>query len=242
MQDHQYIGTSDSLARLLWISLVVHVLVFSFFGLKLRFSNNDEALIYQSAVKVDLVGLPAKDTEEPVQPSPPAIPQEITANREAATKKNPVVPKEEAIDLKKKQSSAIDRLKALQAIENLKQAEASQSKSQRPIKGNVISAGSAIRGLARGEYDSYISKIDAHIKNNWLLPEWLRNAGLRARALVRFDTQGVILEKKLILSSGNPAYDEAVIRAVEQSSPFPAPPDKFKEVVGGDGIIFQFPD
>lgn len=233
-------NSDKELQRLVVVSLVLHVLVLSGFAINVRFRQS-ESLLFQSAVRVDMVGLPDKIEPESAPP-PQALPQPQT-KAETVTpvpSQTTKAPSEQAIDLKKKQSSALERLKALQAIESLKQSEA--AKASRPIKGNVLSAGSAIQGLARGEYNAYISQIDSHIKSNWILPEWMQSAGLRARILVKFDERGLVTDRKLVLSSGQAAYDEAAMEAVVRSSPFPAPPEKFREIVSVDGITFQFPD
>jgi colicin import membrane protein len=237
----QYFEADASLKKMFLISFAAHFLIALFFIIKFNFSSN-ETLIFQSAVRVDMVGLPQKNMPEEVQETPAPSPEPV---KPAPAVETPPKQKsrDQAIDFKKKQNSAIDKLKALEAIENLKKAEEAKTQKHSPaIKGNVISPGTAIKGLARGEYDSYIGKIDSHIKKNWLLPEWLARAGLRARVLVKFDEKGFISERKILLSSGNPAYDEAALRAVETSSPFPAPPEKFVRIVAVDGIIFQFPD
>lgn len=236
-----YIESDQTLKKMIAISAAIHFVVFLFFVIKPRFQTN-EALIYQSAVRVDMVGLPAKNVPEELSESVSKDPSTVPSPTKEITTKSPA-PKEQAIDLKKKQSSAIEKLKALQAIEDLKKTVQEKSqKASAPIKGNVLSPGTSIRGLARGEYDSYIGSIDSHIKQNWLLPEWLAKAGHRARILVKFDERGTVLERKMVLSSGHAAYDEAAMKAVELASPFPAPPEKFVRIMAEDGIIFQFPD
>lgn len=238
----QHLESDNTLKKMIAVSAIFHLIVLCLFVVRLRYVSN-ETLIFQSAVRVDLVGLPAKNIPEQVTETPESSEPTETVEpiREKASPAK-AQPKEAAVDLKKKQSTAIEKLKALQAIEDLKRVEETKRPNAPPIKGNVISPGSAIKGLARGEYDAYIGKIDSHIKQSWLLPEWLAKAGHRTRILVKFDERGVVLERKIILTSGNSTYDEAAMKAVDAASPFPAPPDRFVKIVAIDGIIFQFPD
>src|SRR5690606_37374213 len=120
-------------------------------------------------------------------------------------------PEPQKIEIKKKQSKALDQIKALQAIEDEVKKNKESEKKQQPIKGNVLAAGTALRGLNKLDYDTYIGDIDQQIKANWVLPEWLANANLRARVLVKIDDRGYVIRKDMILSSNNPTYDSLVL-------------------------------
>jgi colicin import membrane protein len=198
---------------------------------------------------VDLVGLPDKQNPEetiikPKVETPPRKQQQEQKQAETAklqttaktsVTKAPDVKKE----LAKEQSSAINRLKALSAIEKLKQEE--QTPSQQ-IKGNVISPGTALRGLNKLQFDEYISSIDLHVKSNWALPEWMLHHQFRAEVLVRIDSNGNLIERKFLKKSGNGDFDQRVWSAIEKSLPFPAPPSQFVDLVGVQGITFAFPE
>lgn len=231
----------DSLKRWIAISLLAHIVVFIFFVVRIAFFPS-ESINYQTSVRVDIVGLPEKRTETDVAPAPTVEKEVQVSQQEKVVEKVKEKKKPEAIDLKKKQSKALERLKALQELEEDVARSKAQQKKSGPIKGNALAAGTSIRGLNKLEYDTYIGDIDVHIKNNWILPEWLAKAGLRARVLVRIDENGHIAEKRLIQSSNNTQYDAAALDAVARASPFPPPPEKFINIVGIDGIIFQFPD
>ena len=229
------------LPKMVIASISLHVTIVCLFTIKILFFPN-EAINYQAAVRVDLVSLPDKQLDVP-----PA--NETSAPKPEVAK--PIEPKPEPksekkdltkIDLKKKQSKALEQLKALQSLEDEIKKSNENEKKTRPIKGNVLAAGSSVKGLNKLDYDAYIGDIDKQIKANWILPEWLANAGLRARVLVKIDEHGYVVKKDLILSSKNPTYDTLVMEAIDRSSPFPAPPGKLVNLVGIDGIIFQFPD
>lgn len=232
---------------MLAISILFHVSIVLFFTAKVALFPS-EPIVFQSAIKVDLVALPDKAPESVVEPKPtpkPAEPKPAVEVKPVAEKPKPTPkPIDSKIDLtKQKQSKALEQLKALKAVEEeMKKAKEEANRKAQPIKGNVLAAGTSPRGIHKLEYDNYIGEIDNHVKQNWALPEWLAKAGLRARVRVRINEQGYIEDKRLVMSSGNNEYDALAIQAVERSSPFPAPPEKFVNLVGIDGIIFQFPD
>ena len=71
----------------------------------------------------------------------------------------------------------------------------------------------------------YRDRISAKVRGNTRLPDNLAgNPEVRIR--VRLLPTGEVQSVQLTRSSGNPAYDDAVLRAIEKSSPLPLPADR----------------
>ncbi|MBT9567137.1 MAG: cell envelope integrity protein TolA [Thiobacillus sp.] len=68
-------------------------------------------------------------------------------------------------------------------------------------------------------------KISAKVRSNTRLPGTLKG-NPEVRCLVRLLPTGEVQSVKVTQSSGNPAYDEAVVEAIEKSSPLPLPADR----------------
>ncbi len=222
-------------------SLLFHVVVVAAFTVKFIFFP-DVPLSLESAIRVDIVGLPDKMQEIPApQIAPPITPPKETAP--PVTEKMPDKPKQDdAINLNKtksKQNEALDKLKKLSAIEQIKKSLESESKPAQ-IKGNVISAGTSLTGVNKLQHDQYQSLLNDHVKQHWAAPEWLSNKKLKARALVKFDQSGILIEKKIIISSGNSEFDALALTALEKSTPLPAPPEKFLDIVRYNGVVVEF--
>jgi len=83
------------------------------------------------------------------------------------------------------------------------------------------------------EFLSYRQRIFALIKRNWA--NAVRSAGLVAAVRFEIAPDGEVSGVQLVRSSGDKAYDQSVVRAVQRSSPLPPPPeryrDEFREVV-----------
>jgi len=71
------------------------------------------------------------------------------------------------------------------------------------------------------EQNDYIARITAKVRGNWILPAMEGNP--EAVFLVTQLPTGEVLDVKLTRSSGLPAYDAAVERAILKSSPLPLP-------------------
>jgi colicin import membrane protein len=70
--------------------------------------------------------------------------------------------------------------------------------------------------------DEYINRIRIKVKQNWILPQDLQGNPEAIFDVIQLPT-GEVLSVRLAKSSGNPAYDAAVERAILKSSPLPLP-------------------
>lgn len=270
----------EQISRGIGISFAIHALIISAFTLKTVFFD-PEPIDFSQAVRVDIVGLPDKVDEknllppskenpkpalpdkEPVTEKPvEKAPEKVTEKKVEPPKPEPVkLPptpskKEEGVNLEKvknQQKNALDKLKALAALEKIKEDVAQEkrktppgtgkdSTGSAPVKGNVLSPGTSLSGLAKLQHDNFAADLDRHIKQNWALPEWLAKRDFKAQARVFIDSRGNILGRKIVKSSGNPSYDEEVLATIDRSAPFPAPPEKFLAIVSVDGILIGFPE
>jgi len=80
----------------------------------------------------------------------------------------------------------------------------------------------------QGEVDKYKALILQAIANEWIIPEEI-NEGAYSKFLVSVGPKGVILDVRLIGSSGNALLDRSAKTAVLKASPLPVP----------DGILFD---
>lgn len=272
----------DELSRGIGVSFAIHAFILSLFTLKAVFFTSPPIDISQ-AVRVDIVGLPEKlDTSKPLAPKgstqkapePPAPTPEPPKPEVKEAKAEPKAPapaakpelpkpvvkkQDDTINLEKvktQQQSALDKLKAMAALEQIKDEVAQENKRQaeqqaapkptsgggQTVKGNMVSPGTSLTGLNKLQHDTYASDLDQHIKQHWTLPEWLARRDFKAKAIVYIDSRGNIIGRRIIASSGNQSFDDEVLQTIDKSAPFPAPPEKFVALVSVDGILIGFPE
>ncbi len=219
--------------------------MFILFFMKAAFFPSEPIQI-RSAIRVDVVAMPDKQKA----PAPAAKAPAPKVELPKPEIKKPEVQKPEPpkkIDLKaakKDQQKAIDRLKALQAIENLKAESEEKQKQEEPkeVKGNIASEGSSLTGLEKIEFDRYFGEVEAKVRENWNLPRWLADGNFKAQVLVLIDERGFVTKSQILRSSGNDVFDTLVRETIARSSPFPVPPNRLKNVLSLQGIVFNFPD
>jgi TonB family protein len=65
-----------------------------------------------------------------------------------------------------------------------------------------------------------------HVEQAWVLPPGFQRESLLAVVRVPLDGAGrVLAEPRVVRRSGNPWYDESVVRAIQKASPLPPPPE-----------------
>lgn len=240
------------------ISIGFHIAIFLFFGIKVLIFPDLNDLDQDGTIKVDMVALPnLEDNKKVVQSETKAKPEEKVAEKPKPVEKTPVKPKEIAkkppekkptpAEVKEEESSAFQKLQELQALQKLAQKSEPEPVAETSpevesiIKGNRLAEGDSITGVNRIQYTNYKKILHDAVKNKWNLPSWIQDGELFAEALIKISDTGHITEKVLTTSSGNTMYDKYVLQAINEASPFPAPPDKFVNIVGVKGVVLRFP-
>jgi colicin import membrane protein len=247
----------DDFSKSIIYSLLVHLLILIIYSLKLSFFP-EESLLYESAIRVDLVALPDKlsqmqtpPLESPQEPDKaPMSPTEpvIKDKAEIPTTNEPSVNLEKNKDTKKNSiESALDKLRKDVAIEKVKGLLKDDKSKETGLlipkyKGNILSPGTELTGVNKMDHQDYHALLDRHVKQYWTLPEWVAKTKLKAQVRIYLNEFGVLVNVQIIRPSGQVSYDESVLESVRQASPFPAPPPKFQDVVRVDGILLGFPE
>jgi outer membrane biosynthesis protein TonB len=73
---------------------------------------------------------------------------------------------------------------------------------------------------------AWLKRAKIHVRNNWKLLPGFRTQLLEAQVKVDLGLGGEVRgTPQVTQASGNPWYDEGVVRAIQKSSPLPAPPE-----------------
>ena len=260
----------DRLNRAIGYSIAFHVALFVAFGVRAVFFSSEPLVLENSirvdivalpdkgVKQVPLEAKPApqapqeKPPEKPPEPAPKPPPPKaapVEAPKPAPpTVAKPEIPKVNLDKAKRDQEAALQRLQAMQTLEKSmrsrnekpSEAPAESAAPPPPIKGNEVSAGNALKGLARLEHQNYLQGAYARIKSQWNLPRWLSSANLSARVRLYIDENGNVTRKDIVRSSNNAVYDERVMAAIEAASPLPPPPSELANRIAAQGIELDF--
>ncbi len=234
---------TDTFRQQIWVSVSFHGVLVLLLLFRAFFLPDDPLQIHDS-IRVDIVGLPDKVKT----PAPKAEVQPPPAKVQLPPKPDMPAPalKEKPVNTQKLEQKALDRLKALAAIDKLKAETEAPKPSAQPkaetFKGNALSSGDSLRGLERYEFDEYFSVLRKSIHEHFHLPQWLADSELHAQAVAYIDENGYVIRKEIVRSSGNDIFDGMVLDSLEKSSPLAAPPSRLANILKFRGVIFNFPN
>ena len=141
--------------------------------------------------------------------------RKLDAKREQERKEKEQREKEAKKQQELKQRQAAEEAKKLDAIrnDNLKRIAGLAGAS-----GDANATGTALKSA--GPSDSYAGRIRGKVKPNIVFTEEL-TSNSAAEVEVRCSPDGTIVGRKLIKSSGNKAWDEAVLKAIDKTEVLP---------------------
>ncbi|MCB0356091.1 MAG: TonB family protein [Bdellovibrionales bacterium] len=229
----------DPFLHYVGLSFLGHIFIVLVFTVKFIFFPSEDIII-QNAIRVDMVALPDKKMPSPIVEEKKAPePKKVNLNKTPEKKDAPKL-------TQAKQNKALERLKALSALDKLKK-EVETKKQETTLekeelyKGNIITKGSDLKGLSKLQYDEYFAKLESHVKESWVLPQWLANSQLKAQVRVTIDERGYVTSKEIVTSSGNSVFDGKALEAMDKASPCPIAPKNLQTLIAKEGIIFNFP-
>jgi TonB family protein len=258
LHQHEVVLESEQnqkIKRFILISASLHVGLILFLVIKSVVAPS-QPKEYLPSLRVDLVALPDRKVNDPVEPAPTVAPEPSAAPavaKEEPKTKPDIKPETDKGDMsvkkpdpkKKKEKSKKEKAaqeKMKQALARIKAIERIKAMTGEPIKGNQVSKGSAITGEAKIALEtSYIDLVRERIVTYWELPKWLKDQNLSANVQVFIDRKGQMTRYQFIKPSGNEQFDNEVKRTIQAASPFPVPPSELISDLSSDGIIYRFP-
>jgi colicin import membrane protein len=222
------------------LALVVHSVFFSllYFGInwnRQAFSQPTMSVVLWQSLPEEAVAPPVSPKVEEIVPPP----QEKKAEPDIVIPENKkaVVKPVEARPEKKKQKP-VEKVKPNNSKQEIARQDARIAKEQaareqaervrqaeQAASEQAARARQAELAAAQGKVvDEYQAKIRAKIRKNIVEPPNV-SPDARAEFSVTLLPGGAVLPPRLVKSSGNEAYDNAVERAILKSDPLPLPPD-----------------
>lgn len=195
-----------------------------------------------------------KEITEKPKPAEKKAPQEEKIALKEKTKPD-ATKKETAKDAKedaKAESASADSVRERLLQSAVDRAKARGESGQKTSKGEVLSSGTGEgvgaaslgqggrggAGVVKGiDFVIYQNRMLSTIKENWAWPG--QRSDLKVVVHFGIKENGEIFGLKIVQPSGDPSYDESVLRAVKKSSPLPAPPESYRKDFADVEISFR---
>ncbi len=223
--------------RMLVVSLVAHTAMVTLTMIEFQSSN----VMLPGVVSVELVSLPgavalpapapkaAPAKPEPIpepEPEPPPPPKPVVKKVLLPEQSNTPKPKAVKKVVKKPPPTEENYDDVMAQL----RADAGEPKpepvTRRPVTPTATGSAGGVGMQVSPEVAAWLKKAKIHVRQAWVLPPAFRTQYLEAHVLVDLDAGGnVVGVPRVVKRSGNPWFDEGVVRAIQSSSPLPAPPD-----------------
>lgn len=222
-------------------SLILHsgLVILATAGLGFSTEKSRFAPVYS----VELVSLPEAGAKK--YPSFSKTPKGKTSRRTRGIPIQRFQPSEELLSLRKMQRAVVPKSETgevkpaeetLTKIERRPQPQIEEEKKteavpHQPVASQKQVALLNIGGVEGGELSQalmlYRALVNEKIENNWVFPERLgtEKGKLEAVVVVRARRDGTLTDITFEKKSGNPHFDDSVLKAILKSKPFPPFPD-----------------
>ncbi len=190
--------------------------------------------VLRGVVSVELVAAPrhTPPAAPPPRAKPTALPAPEPAAPPAPAPRKVVIPEKPSQPVEKaparprprprEQREYDDVLAQLRAAAGESRPEPRSEERSEPAPATAGERGGI---LVSPEVAQWIRAVRIHVRRGWVVPAQFRDRALVTRLRVELDGAGAVVgAPSLTRSSGDPFWDDNVIRAVRKASPLPAPP------------------
>jgi colicin import membrane protein len=197
----------------------------------------------------------AEKTEKTKPVEKKAAEEKVLALKEKTKTEPPVVKKEASKEPKqetKSETASADSVRERLLQSALDRAKSKGETSQNPAKGEILSSGAGEGegaaalgqggrggpGIVKGmDFIIYQNRMLSTIKENWA---WVgQRSNLKVVVHFGIKDSGEIIGLKIVQPSGDPSYDESVLRAVKKSSPLSPPPETYRKDFADVELTFR---
>jgi colicin import membrane protein len=205
--------------------------------------------------KTELIEKPAKKpkpaTEEKA-PSKEVVATKSVVKKKAAKEETASTTTKKAPTETKTDEGSLERVRERLIESAVERVKNRTETPQTPSQGEVLSAGTGEGlgsaslgkgepgggGVVKGiEFIAYQNRMLSTIKANWA---WVgQNSNLRVVVQFHIREDGDISKLEIVQPSGDPSYDQSVLRAVTKSSPLPPPPANYRKDFSEIKITFR---
>lgn len=251
MKQSRLIGKEPSLSKILFVSVILHLIFISLAVVPIKIKTRDF-----SGYTVKLVGpieplhkKVAADSASKTTPAPKKTAKTAAkAPKETALKPAPKPAPKADITLEEVErvSREIKRLRAISELAKKLEQEKKEKKKQQlreiriaakaALEKPIEVAGAQTEGAGENtgnEDDNYGNIIQQAIQQQWAYAGF-KTSGLSATVTIKIGRDGKITVQNIEKSSGDTLFDRSVIKAVLNASPLPPPPGGEIEI----GLVF----
>ena len=224
----------NSFLIFLCISFIFHIFLIALLFISSEFLNffgEEKQFIPPPSIRIDSIGLP-----------------DLPSKKKIRAKKKPVLPRPSKTKPLPKEKSKKNLPEKKPETKNKQSPPSKRVEKEESQKGNQLNKEGVKEGTegisqeALTASATYTHKIIQKIKSNWNLPNYLTEVSLTTQIELKINPDGSIFYKNIYSSSGNNVFDSYVLKAIENSAPYPSPPKIIKKYIQKEGFVLAVPN
>lgn len=116
------------------------------------------------------------------------------------------------------------------------------AKGKDPAQTGAALGGAPGTGRVSPETLAYFRELDERIRSNWTVPELALSdsRSLIVQIRITIELHGKVSNVRMEKGSGNPYFDDSVLRAIRKASPLPVPPEQLRGTEDHYEVGFRF--
>jgi TonB family protein len=206
---------------MLVLSVASHIVLLAL----LLFNPSYPVISMPGVVSVELVAAPAPAAPPRVVARPAPVPKTVVLPEKPATPEPKPKPKEVVKKVPPPKPEPVEQDYSDVLAELRADAGESAPEPAPPTPAAAAGTGSGVGRPVSPEVAAWVKKAKIHVRRAWVLPPAFRTQALETHVLVNLDAGGNVMGMPdIVRRSGNPWYDEGVVRAIKKASPLPPPP------------------
>ncbi|GAB4536547.1 MAG: hypothetical protein Fur0020_04660 [Thermodesulfovibrionia bacterium] len=214
------IGKEPRLQRLVIISALLHLILITFTLIPLKTGRREYKSYYVNLVGPIEISRGSIRTQDGIGIVKKGNQKDTTPDNTIDSKKTEEITRE------------IERLRAIRELSRRRQGkkeeiEIIKKRMDEEATGAIV-AGRNGEGIDPNSYYAIVSEM---IWSKWIYPD-IKSSGLEAIISIRIDDKGNIISHEIEKTSGNPLFDQSVLRAISKANPLPPPPMGIETEIG----------
>jgi len=240
----------SSFPAFLTLSVFLHVgLTFTavLFSHSFFLSSKKKDLLLEASIQVDSISLSELKKLSPIHQKKKSNPK-ATQKKLSLQKKPPPVKKSSLPEPKTKKPKTEPQLEdkkeeELEKTDNqdpIREEPLEELTKQEPEESNSSQETNDDQEISENqisELSYYARQITDQTKRNWKLPSYLTNEDITTQIEIKINSEGILIYKEILSSSGNELYDSFVLKAIERASPYPKPLPSIQKIIEGGVVL-----
>lgn len=238
----KHLFQNKSLRFFLILSLSSHLFIGLIFILsKGLFFKNKKSFLIENSIQISQLEL-SENTKKPEIPKKKIAKKAPKKKIKTAQKKEIKKPKSKLLK-NEEQKTSPQKIESKKEMKNSFETESKNSKLEENNTTEKKEDSESTKFNSQKILQAYLygNEIRNQITENWKIPAYFKNQNFTTEVEIQINSNGKIIYKQIIKSSGNDLYDSFVLKTIDINKQYSKPSPSTQKIIQ-EGIVLKFPN